>query len=116
MAQNIKLIVYSVSDLEAAQKLFGKYLGIEPYVSGPYYVGFRVGELEVGLTPNTAKQNTAVPIAYLDVADINASLQELVDAGAEVLQNPHDVGGGLWVATLKDGDGNVLGLRQAAGA
>ncbi len=108
MAQNIKLIVYPVSDLEAAKTFYGKFLGIEPYADSPYYVGYKPSnELEVGLDPN----GQAV-IGYIDVDDIKNDLQILVDAGATLYQEPKDVGGGLLIAQVKDTDGNVLGLRQ----
>ena len=38
MAQNIKLIVYPVKDIEKAKAFYGKFLDVEPYVEGPYYV------------------------------------------------------------------------------
>jgi predicted enzyme related to lactoylglutathione lyase len=107
MAQNIKLIVYPARDLEKAKALYGKYLGVEPYVDGPYYVGYKVNDLEVGLDPN----GQAV-VAYIDVADIESYLQALVDAGATTHQDIKDVGGGLLIAQVKDANGNVLGLRQ----
>jgi catechol 2,3-dioxygenase-like lactoylglutathione lyase family enzyme len=53
MAQNIKLIVYPVKDVEKAKAFYGKFLDVEPYVEGPYYVGYRVGDQEVGLDPNS---------------------------------------------------------------
>jgi predicted enzyme related to lactoylglutathione lyase len=110
----IQLIVYSVSDVDAAKKLFGSFLGANPYVDGKYYIGYRVGDLEIGLDPNAAAQGFAAPIAYVDTDDIQSSLKALVDAGAEVVQEPREVGGGLMVARLKDADGNYLGLRQAS--
>jgi catechol 2,3-dioxygenase-like lactoylglutathione lyase family enzyme len=51
VAQDIKLIVYPVKDLEAAKTLYGKFLGAEPYADSPYYVGYKLGNLEVGLVP-----------------------------------------------------------------
>jgi len=108
MAQDIKLIVYPVKDLEAAKTLYGKFLGVEPYADGEYYVGYKLGNLEVGLDPN----GQAV-IAYVDVDDIKSYLQTLADAGATTQQEPKDVGGGLLIAQVKDADGNVLGLRQS---
>jgi predicted enzyme related to lactoylglutathione lyase len=110
----IKLIVYSVKDLSAAKKVFGTFLGTEPYVDEAYYVGYRLGELEIGLDPNAQAQGFAAPIGYVDTADIQSSLKALVEAGAEVVQDVMDVGGGLLVARLKDADGNFLGLRQSA--
>ncbi len=108
MAQNIKLIVYPVKDIEKAKAFYGKFLDSEPYVASPYYVGYKVGYLEVGLDPNSK----VGPIAYTDVLDIKSSLQAMVKVGAEVVQDVKDVGGGLLIAQVKDVDGNVVGLRQ----
>jgi predicted enzyme related to lactoylglutathione lyase len=108
LAQNIKLIVYPVKDIEKAKAFYGKFLDAEPYVASPYYVGYRVGNLEVGLDPNSK----VGPIAYTDVKDIKSSLQAMVMVGAEVVQDVKDVGGGLLIAQVKDVDGNVVGLRQ----
>jgi predicted enzyme related to lactoylglutathione lyase len=109
----IKLIVYPVKDLTAAKKTFGAFLGAEPYVDGDYYVGYRVGELEIGLDPNAQAQGFTAPIGYVDTADIQSSLKALVEAGAEVVQDVMQVAPGLLVARLKDADGNFLGLRQS---
>lgn len=112
MNRNVRLIVYPVKDITAAKKLFGKFLDTEPYVDGPYYVGYKVGDLEIGLDPNGQSQGVDSPIAYADVGDIKESLRTLVDAGATLMQDIRDVGGGLLVASVKDTDGNILGLRQ----
>lgn len=109
----IKLIVYPVKDLSAAKKIFGAYLGAEPYVDGPYYVGYRVGEQEIGLDPNAHAQGITAAIGYIETDDIRAGVKALVEAGAQVVQDVMDVGGGLLVARLKDADGNFLGLRQS---
>ena len=108
MAQNIKLIVYPVKDIEKAKAFYGKFLDSEPYVASPYYVGYKVGNLEVGLDPNSK----VGPIAYTDVKDIITSLQAMIEVGAEVVQDVKEVGGGLLIAQVKDVDGNVVGLRQ----
>ena len=108
MAQNIRLIVYPVIDVEKAKAFFSKFLDAEPYVASPYYVGYKIGNLEVGLDPNSK----VGPIAYTDVTDIKSSIQALVKVGAEVIQEAKEVGGGLWIAQVKDQDGNVVGLRQ----
>jgi predicted enzyme related to lactoylglutathione lyase len=105
----IPIIVYPVRDLAAAKKLYGAFLGVEPYVDSPYYVGYKVGDQEVGLDPNS---QTAGPLAYRDVDDIKTSLQALLGAGWQMVQEPKDVGGGLLIAKVKDADGNVIGLRQ----
>jgi predicted enzyme related to lactoylglutathione lyase len=108
MKKSIKLLVYPVKDLRTAKNFYSNLLGVEPYADSTYYVGYRVGDLEVGLDPNSI----IGPIAYTDVADIQASLKELTELGAEIVQDIKDVGNGLLIAQVKDADGNVLGLRQ----
>lgn len=108
MARDIKLIVYPVKDLEKAKLFYGELLEVEPYADSPYYVGYKLGNLEVGLDPNS----TTGPIAYNDTDDIQAMLDAMVAAGAEVVQEPKDVGEGLLIAQVKDADGNVIGFRQ----
>ncbi len=108
MAQNIKLFVFPVKDIDKAKTFYSKFLGVEPYVESPYYVGYRVGEQEVGLDPNSK----VGPIGYVDVNDIKSSLKALTKVGAEIVQDVKDVGGGMLVAKIKDADGNVVGLRQ----
>ncbi len=108
MARSIKVVVYPVKDVEKAKAFFGKFLDTEPYVASPYYVGYRVGEIEVGLEPNS----NVGPIAYVDVEDIRSNLQAMTEVGAEVVQDVTDVAAGLLIARIKDANGNVVGLRQ----
>lgn len=108
MANTIPLVVFPVKDLDKAKEFYATFLGAEPYAASAYYVGYKVGDMEVGLDPNAT-----VVVSYIDVADINASLKTMQDAGAEVVKQPTDVGGGLMVAQVEV-QGNVLGLRQQA--
>ena len=107
MENPVKHIVFPVKDLDMAKKIYGTFLGVEPYVDSPYYVGYKVGGMEVGLDPH----GQAV-VSYIDTMDIKASIAELEAAGAMLQMEPKDVGGGLLIAQVKDADGNMLGLRQ----
>jgi len=108
MARNIRLLVYPVKDVEKAKAFFTKFLDVKPYVDSPYYVGYRVGDQEVGLDPNSR----IGPIAYTDVEDIKSSLKAMTEVGAQIVQDVKNVGGGLLIAQVKDADGNIVGLRQ----
>ncbi len=112
MAPSANLIVYPVKNLAQAKALYSKLLGVDPYVDEPYYVGFRTSDQELGLDPNGHRSGQTGPIVYWRVEDIKASLQELVDAGAEIQKPVTDVGRGLLIAWVKDADGNATGLRQ----
>jgi predicted enzyme related to lactoylglutathione lyase len=108
MARSVNLLVFPVSDIDKATTFYTKFLGVEPYAESRYYVGYRIGDQEIGLDPNS----TIGPIAYTDVEDIRASLKEMSDAGAEIVQDVRDVAQGLLVAQVKDASGNVVGFRQ----
>jgi len=112
MSQGIELFVYPVKDIAQAKALYRTLLGTDPYVDGAYYVGFRVGEQEIGLDPHGHAKGMTGPIAYREVSDIEKSLQSLLDAGAQVQQAVKNVGGGRLTAWVKDADGNITGLMQ----
>ena len=64
MNNGVRLLVYSVKDIAKTRELYRKFLGVDPYVGAPYYVGFRVGDVEIGLDPNGYKQGQTGPISY----------------------------------------------------
>ncbi len=106
------LVVFGVADLDAAKALYTAVLGVEPYVDTPYYVGYRTGDVEIGLDPNAARQGTTSPVTYWATDDVHGRVEALVEAGATVQRPPSDVGGGLLVAVVADATGNLIGLRQ----
>ncbi len=109
MNQGIWTIIYPVKDLSKARTLFRELLGVEPYADAPYYIGFKVGNQDIGLDPNGHQDGMT---AYYHVDNINQSLNSLVDAGAKTLQEIKDVGGGRQIASVQDENGNIIGLIQ----
>jgi predicted enzyme related to lactoylglutathione lyase len=110
--QGIKTVLHPVSDLATAKEVYVALLGIEPQTDGDYYVGFDAEGQHIGLVPGGGPQGMTSPVAYLHVFDIEAKLAQVTAAGATVNEPAHDVGGGRFVATIIDPDGNVLGLLQ----
>ena len=43
--------MYPAKVLDAGKAFFSKILGVEPYIEGEYYVGYKVNGLEIGLDP-----------------------------------------------------------------
>lgn len=113
MNPSMQTVIYPVKDLAQAKTVFAGLLGVEPLMDAPYYVGYRVGGVDVGLDPGGHSQGMTGPVAYWTVDDIEATLQRLLDAGAETQQPVRDVGGGKLVAIVTDAEGNAIGLIQA---
>src|SRR6186713_622614 len=105
MNQGLNTIVYPVNDIAKAKAVFTALLGKEPYVDQPYYVGYKLGKQDIGLDPN-GHRHGATP--YYDVDDIRATLQALLAAGAQTIEDVKDVGGGKLVASVRDADGNII--------
>src|SRR5262245_55782682 len=112
MTAGLKTVIYPVTDLAQAKRLFTSLLGTAPMVDDANYVGFSVGDQHVGLLPDGHSSGMTGPVGYWHVDDIAASLKQLLDAGAETQQAISDVGGGRRIASVKDADGNVIGLIQ----
>src|SRR5262245_2664405 len=81
--QGMQTIIYPVGDIARARALFRALLGVDPYMDKPYYVGFRAGGQEIGLDPHGHRQGVT---GYWHVADIRATLQSLLDAGAQTIE------------------------------
>ncbi len=113
MTESIKTIIYPVKDLAKARTLYSELLGVEPYMDEAYYVGFNVAGQDVGLDPHGHSQGMTGPVGYWHVDDIKKNLKALLEAGAEAQKEVKDVGGGKLIASVKDADGNVIGLIQA---
>jgi predicted enzyme related to lactoylglutathione lyase len=110
----MQTVIYPVRDVEASKAVFTAYLGTEPYMDEPYYVGYRADDVEIGLDPNGHNRGLVGGVWFRRVDDIDATVKALVAAGAEPVETAHDVGGGRKVATVKDAAGNVIGLMQDA--
>ncbi len=114
MSSGVKTIIYPVKDLDRAKLIFSALLGASPAVDAPYYVQFEIGDQRLGLDPNGHSRGFPGSVGYWEVEDINARFQELLAAGATEHESPKDVGGGALIASVKDADGNVIGLIQSA--
>jgi predicted enzyme related to lactoylglutathione lyase len=114
MTTGIRTVIYPVNDIDRAKEFFAVLTGAGPVVDAPYYVQFDAEGQNIGLDPHGHRFGQNGPVAYWHVDDVAKSLAALVEAGAEVVQEPTDVGGGMRIAVARDADGNLIGLRPGA--
>ncbi|CAN5351464.1 VOC family protein [soil metagenome] len=112
MITGLKAVIYPVKNLAESKAMFERLLGVTPTVDSPYYVGFDIAGEHLGLDPNGHGWGFTGSVATWLVENIEDSLQTLRESGAEVLQSPTDVGDGAMMASVKDKDGNIIGLMQ----
>lgn len=108
----LRTAIYPVADINAARQWYENAFETAPYFNEPFYVGFDIGGYELGLLPdeNPVINKTENVVAYWGVDDINAEFERMKSLGAEEVETPHDVGGDIKVAKLKDPWGNYIGL------
>jgi len=61
--KDVSLIVYPAADLTTAKRFFPELIGTDPYVDGAQYVGYKSGDMEIGLVPNGDKREPGA-LAY----------------------------------------------------
>lgn len=105
----LRTTIYKVSDLAKAKEWYSKVFDATPYFDEPFYVGYNIGGYELGLQPEeTAKgENVAT---FWGVNDIDTEYKRFLDLGATEVEKPMNVGGKIFVATLKDPWNNLIGL------
>jgi predicted enzyme related to lactoylglutathione lyase len=107
MSPTIRSLVIPVSDLVAAKAVYTALLGA-PHTDESYYVGYNVNGFELGLNP---AGETAGPVAFADVEDLDAARATLLAAGATEQSAPRRVAPEARICVLADADGNPIGLR-----
>ena len=53
--KDVSLIIYTAADLTAGKRFFRELIGGDPYVDSPQYVGYKNGDMEIGLVPKPSK-------------------------------------------------------------
>lgn len=112
MLGGLRTVVFQVADLEAAKWWYISVLGNGPYFDEDFYVGFDVAGFELGLVPAGEGRAPGVggDTPYWAVSDVAATFERLLRLGAEPLEAPHEVGGGIVVGAVRDPFGNALGV------
>ncbi len=110
MFLGLRTVIYPAPDLARSRVWFTDLLGHPPYFDEEYYVGFQVAGYELALDPHGDVESG--PVTYWGVADADAALARLLEAGATADGGVRDVGDGIRVATVRKPGGAVLGIIE----
>lgn len=107
----IYTVIYHAPDIAKAKAWYSSVLGIEPYFDQPFYVGFNVSGLELGLNP-ALSDGAGSSIAYWGVSDAGSAVARLLSLGATEHAAVQDVGDGIKVGSVRDPFGNIFGVIE----
>jgi len=105
----LRTVGYKVGDLNRAKLWYAEAFRTQPYFDEPFYVGFNIAGYELGLMPDEAVTGDNI-ITYWGVENIGAEYNRFLSLGAAEHEAPHNVGGEIMVASVKDDWGNIIGL------
>lgn len=110
--KGLRTCIYKVSDMNEAKKWYSRVFDTEPYFEESFYIGYNIGGYELGLQPEdpVAKQKGESVIAYWGVDNVEKEVNRLRELGAIDHEKPMNVGGDVWVASVEDPWGNIIGL------
>jgi methylmalonyl-CoA/ethylmalonyl-CoA epimerase len=116
--QRIAQIAIPVDDLDRAVGFYAEVLGLRLLFRAPPGLAFfDCGGTRLMLSrPEGAEAASRAGVVYYLVGDLPAAHKALAARGADVVQPPHLIARmpdhDLWMAFLRDSEGNLLGLMS----
>jgi len=112
-------IAVTITDLDAALHFYGEVLGLPLLFTVPEQrmAFLDAGGIRLYLGPGEdGSPEASRPILYWRVGDVEAAHAAVLAAGAPSVAEPHAVhrsgGTELWLAFVRDPDGNPVGLME----
>ncbi len=99
-----------VKDTESAQEFYGKLFDWDIQTDNPMQYGVvdtQAGGINGGLTGDPAAPQVVI---YVEVKDLQASLDKAESLGGKTLEPPREIPGVVTFAIMSDPEGNVIGL------
>lgn len=118
----IAQIAVRAHDVERAAKFYTDVLGLPLLMKFPNLAFVGCGETRLMLSAaegGGGEHDHAASILYYAVADIEAVYAEMKGKGADFIDEPHVVHRAdtydLWIAALRDTEGNTLAITEEKG-
>jgi glyoxalase/bleomycin resistance protein/dioxygenase superfamily protein len=107
--QRIKVIAWSVNDLERANKFYGETLSLPPAYEGSEQVGYFLGQTILMLKTNWYASPTDAPNPRVTIATDHApATEEALRARGITISDPVQAYDEFYVGSLLDSEGNKL--------
>jgi methylmalonyl-CoA/ethylmalonyl-CoA epimerase len=107
-------IAITVDDLARAKDFYQNTLGMRFLFDAGHLAFLQCGDIRLMLTTPEKPEPRGGTILYYKVADINATCTAIKARGVSLLEEPHLIARmpdhDLWMSSLKDPAGNILGI------
>lgn len=114
--EKIGQIAITVTDVNRAREFYGTTLGMRFLFDAGHMAFFQCGDIRLMISEAEKPGPRGGTILYFKVEDLSAVYEHLKRDGVEFLDAPHLIAKmpdhDLWMAFLRDPDGNVLGVMS----
>ena len=112
--EKIGQVAITVDDLARAKDFYQNILGMKFLFDAGHLAFLQCGDVRLMLTTPEKPEPRGGTILYYKVADIHATCTAIKARGAALLEEPHLIARmpdhDLWMASLQDPAGNILGI------
>jgi methylmalonyl-CoA/ethylmalonyl-CoA epimerase len=112
--EKIGQIAITVDNLAEAKDFYQNILGMKFLFDAGHLAFLQCGDVRLMLTTPEKPEPRGGTILYYKVADINATCAAIKSRGISLLEEPHLIARmpdhDLWMTSLKDPAGNILGI------
>ena len=95
-------------------EFYKKVFNVDPEMEDGDWTGYNVGGGHVAIGPHDkvkGKSSNPERIMFnLTTEDVKGEFERIKGYGTKVVADPYEMGGGMWIATLEDPDGNYFQL------
>lgn len=118
MLDEIGQIAITVSDVDRALKFYREVLGLQfLFSAGPNLAFLRAGSIRIMLTKSEGKGlDPGNSVLYFKTFGLDDAYKAVLSRGAVAETGPHKIADmpdhELWMAFLRDPDGNLVGLME----
>ena len=107
--QRVKVIAWSVTDLDRANKFYGQTLSLAPAYEGSEHVGYLLGQTILMLKTNWYAAPTDLPNPRVTIATDHApATEEALRARGVTISDPVQTFDEFYVGSFLDSEGNKL--------
>ena len=110
----LETVILFTDRMEELAAFYAEGLGIGPFQSQPRHLGCQLGPLYFGFDQvegGTGANRSGVTL-WFTVDDLDGVYERLLHLGARSVEPPNAKPWGATLASVRDPDGNVLGLSQ----
>ena len=102
-------------DGKRTQEFYASVFGWSIDTNNPMDYGMVAAQDHEGIGGGITQSMTGEPMVtiYVEVPDLDATLEQVESSGGKTVMPPSDVPGGPRLAQFTDPDGNLIGLTQA---